>query len=479
MKRIRNINEDLDRLVNGARQCATNLSTSRAHLSAIENHYKLVRDTAQSICITLNQRIQAPHNCAYEHSVSLCLDMKNALAKRRGGRRHSHGMDIRRKSALNFRILFCLAEGKLEGVTSMPPVTWRELEVEPIFGSDADLEGEDTDSRHREGESHISGKSALVMRVGMPTKRVGFVTKVRNRYFGSAGQDSPSLTSTTTAYDNVGLDSHEQNNQDRSTGDWISNDGPQITDNFCMTIKSTMKTTERQSLGCLTSDCEKIKHRLWSLPIGGCFGLAGRLQCSEWLPNPVPLLALLQNHNSNGNGYPMMKLQHRLSLGIKLASSVVQLRQTPWLNDSWSNQDIVFFTDPHTRHPLIENPMLLHNFSAPQLGLNQQSPGIIRRSKLLFSLGVVLWELWFCRRLEDDEDLKPSLEHGQWSDKMLFVIAGMAFQKLDGDAPLKYCDAVRTCFFDNIPTESQGFSTIVWQKVICSLQETYYAYTHA
>ena len=465
MKRIRNINEDLDKLVNGARQSATNLSTSRANLSAIENHYKLLRDGAQYMCDALKQRIQVPHDCARDHSVSLCLDMRSAPTKRRGGRRHDLDTSIRRKSALNFRLWFCLA-GAFQ-LPAVPPVTWKELEVEPILGTDDESEGEQqhAESHHRDEPSQASERSA------MPTKKVGFATKVVTKalnYFGGAGQPDPSVPedhpiSTMTAHDNVG-----PSPQPIAT--------PQIIHNICETIKRSIKTTERQSLGFLTSGCEKMKYQLWSLPISGGFGLADNVQCShEWRPEPVSLLALLQDDNSNGHGYPIMKLQDRLSLGIKLASSVIQLCQTPWLSESWSKRDIVFFANPH---PLIDNPMVLHNLSSPQLGRTQQ-PGIVRRSKLLFSLGVLLWELWFWRRLEDDPDLRACLDHGQLLDSKLYVIAGAAYQKLDGDAPLKYCDAVRVCFFDNIPTGGQGFSTTVWQKVICLLEENYSAYAHA
>ncbi|RPB26489.1 hypothetical protein L211DRAFT_680144 [Terfezia boudieri ATCC MYA-4762] len=476
MKNIRNINEDLDRLVNGARQCATNLRTSRANLSAIENHYKLVRDGAQSVCNILKQRVEVPHDCACDHGVSLCLDMRKA------GRRHGHGTGIRRKAALKFRLLFCLAGGKLEDA-STPPVPWKELEVEPIFGSDDDSEG---DQQHTDS-CQKSAQPDLVQ--PLSDKRVRFQTAIdRCRELLGIAEQSISDSSisgesqplTMTAHDN-GSPVLQGNHPNRSPEDRMPNAGPHLIDDVCKTITRSKKTNERQSLGFLSTDGKKLKLQLWSLPVGDCFNLAGKVQCSEWHSRPVSLFALLQDHISNGShGYPMMKLQQRLSLGIKLASSVIQLRQTPWLNESWSKQDIVFFADPHTRQPLIENPMVLHNLSAPSPGLTQQQlPGIVRRSKLLFSLGVVLWELWFWRRLEDDPDLKAHLNHGKLSDNKLFTIAGMAFQKLDGDASLKYCDAVRTCFFDNISTGSQGFNTIVWQKVVCSLQENYSAaYAH-
>ncbi|KAF8458484.1 hypothetical protein BGX38DRAFT_1265212 [Terfezia claveryi] len=479
MKNIRNINEDLDRLVNGARQCATNLSTSRANLSAIENHYKLVRDGAQSVCNILRQRIEVPHGCACDHGVSLCLDMREAE------RRDGYGTGMRRKAALKFRLLFCLAGGKLEDVTSTPPVPWKELEAEPIFGSDDESEGDQqhTDSCHRDK------KSAQRVLVQSSRKRVVFesVTKVGDYCLeflripiSDSSISGESQPPTMTAHQNGSPVSQGRNHPNRSAEDRMSNAGPHLIHDVCKTITRSIQTTKRQSLGFLTTYGEKLKLRLWSLPVGDCFGLAGIVQCPEWRSKPVSLFALLQDHISNGShGYPMMKLRDRLSLGIKLASSVIQLHQTPWLNESWSKQDIVFFVDPRTRHPLIENPMVLHNLSAPPSDLTQQQwPGIVRRNKLLFSLGVVLWKLWFWRRLEDDPDLKAHLTHGQLSDNMPFAIAGIAFQKLDGDASLKYCDAVRTCFFDNIPTGGHGFSTIVWQKVLCSLQENYSAYAH-
>ena len=472
---IRKINEDLYRLINGARQYVTNLSTSRADLSEIANHYKLVRDGAQSMWDTLKQHIEVPHGCACDHHVSLCLDMRGPFTPRRDGSRHNHGTGIKQKLAPTFRFLFCLAGGNPEDVASiqpMAPVTWKELEMELIFGSDDESDGEQQHTESHSESHHSDEKIPLVAHV----RELDQVPLNRSRIsIGNAGQSHPSisgkshhvhnLASTTTLHANVSPVSQSNNNRECGTGDRISNARPQI-NNICMTIKGSIQTTERQSLGFLTSDCEKVKFQLWLLPFRGYFGLAVDGQYSEWRSEPVSLLALLQNG-------PSMVLKDRLYLGIKLANPVIQLRQTSWLKESWGKQDIVFFTEPHTRRLLIENPMVLHNLSAPQPVLTQQPPGIVREDKLLFSLGVVLWELWYFRRLEDDPDLNACLDNNQLSNTMLNAKVGRAVAELGMEAGRKYYDAVQRCIYGIMPTGAEEYSTIVWQKVVCPLEENY------
>ena len=207
------------------------------------------------------------------------------------------------------------------------------------------------------------------------------------------------------------------------------------------------------------------------MPVGSCFDLADKLQFSAF-SDPVSLQTLLSTYCRLG-----FSAKDRLSLGVKLASSVIQLHQTWWLNTSWGKRDIVFFADPQTRDPLMAKPMVQHdlNSSPTILPPAQRQDVTCPKTKILFSLGVVLCELWLWRRLEDfcpDADPDSKLDYVHWSDNIkLLGIATLAYKNLQADAPPKYCEAVGACFFDNIPAESQEFTIAVWRKVVSPLEE--------
>ena len=162
---------------------------------------------------------------------------------------------------------------------------------------------------------------------------------------------------------------------------------------LCSSIQIAAST--RQCLGILQADLEKKYHKIWLTPIGEWFKLVDTLQFVPWHSGSVTLRSLLEGP-TNLNRFP---LKDRLSLGVKLASSVIQLHQTRWLTDSWGKHDIIFFTHPQTRDPITEKPMVLHNFSSSTSTSAARGGVAYRQNKVLFWLGVVLWELWFRKSL--------------------------------------------------------------------------------
>jgi len=167
MQRIRNINEDLHVLVNGAQKSGTSLSldASKGELSAVGNYYR-VRDGAQSIYNVLKRKIQAPHDCEHRgHGVSLCLERRNI----NGGPINQRGASTAATCPANpensspFRIVFCLAEGKLKDITpSLVPI-WKELELVEHFqaklGDEAEEQHEDEPELGIEQHIHTSLES--------------------------------------------------------------------------------------------------------------------------------------------------------------------------------------------------------------------------------------------------------------------------------------------------------------------------------
>lgn len=109
----------------------------------------------------------------------------------------------------------------------------------------------------------------------------------------------------------------------------------------------------------------------------------------------------------------------RLQLALTLASSVLQLHKTPWLNEKWSKSDILFFQGNDGR--LYEQPYVLKSFSSLPETSKIEAPRTfpIVRNEIAFALGVLLIELCLGRPLEDQrapEDLDPSGNASPFTD---------------------------------------------------------------
>lgn len=134
MQKIRDINDDIHKLAQGARQSATNRKTaSKKELCVVQNYCKRVRDSAQSICNSLRSVIL--HDCGdHEHGISLCLEMRDAAGRVLPNLKAC-------SSTLRFRIVFSLAESKSgpKNSSTHPVSGWKELEVEPIV-SEGDMD---------------------------------------------------------------------------------------------------------------------------------------------------------------------------------------------------------------------------------------------------------------------------------------------------------------------------------------------------
>lgn len=103
--------------------------------------------------------------------------------------------------------------------------------------------------------------------------------------------------------------------------------------------------------------------------------------------------------------------EHRSRLGLKLASSVMQLHTTEWMTDYWNKSDISF---PRSSDATVDfdSPLIRRSFGTTNIHLASMSeslPKLYLNASIpcLFSLGIVLLELWF---REVFEDLKTEVE---------------------------------------------------------------------
>ena len=143
-------------------------------------------------------------------------------------------------------------------------------------------------------------------------------------------------------------------------------------------------------------------------------------------PTPPPKLVLLESllqskqpHISQRINFGKLSRRQRLEIAVTLASSVLQLHQSPWLSEIWSKKDIKFFFQglDKDNQPLINHAYVSRSFSPSasrstlQLSPNLRNNDILDSliiNKTLFALGIVLVELCLNKPLEDLRTPQPN-----------------------------------------------------------------------
>ncbi|KAF8244015.1 hypothetical protein K440DRAFT_636555 [Wilcoxina mikolae CBS 423.85] len=176
---------------------------------------------------------------------------------------------------------------------------------------------------------------------------------------------------------------------------------PKQIEDLCAAIKQAASgRSVTTCIGVLIDECNGLRHlhRIW-LP-------TPRPPLSTYLRETVSLETLLTMQ--------CVEKKERLELGVQLASAVMQLHKSEWLGEAWGKQDIFFFQRSNCRletasgqwvpAPVIDQPFVRRRFPNPQ----GSTPGgdcsistLIPYDKSLFSLGIVLVELWFGKCIED------------------------------------------------------------------------------
>ena len=149
---------------------------------------------------------------------------------------------------------------------------------------------------------------------------------------------------------------------------------------------------------------------------------------------------------------------------MQLSSAAIQLHTTGWLNERWGKRDIHFFLNANLLRraengdlrpvPVFEKPFLCRDFrngvrdsqSQQDMPALTQSP-LVKCDASLFSLGIVLVELWFGKSIEDFPEYPGATTHGEAlrNDNAEFETADKLLRKINQEGGSIYEDAVRRC----------------------------------
>ncbi|KAL1635637.1 hypothetical protein SLS56_001690 [Neofusicoccum ribis] len=195
--------------------------------------------------------------------------------------------------------------------------------------------------------------------------------------------------------------------------------------------------------------------------------------------NTPSLLSLRTILSENGVGNRRFTRSDKLWVAVLLASSFLQLHQTPWINDKWSKDDIKFVEG--VQGDLFEHPFVSRvcadGFSscAPTAAENRTSRlwnGI--RNRPLFLLGILLIELCLGKPFEE---LRQEISGSGSSDPLSdFVIADQLVEDCYDEGGGRYGDAVRRCIrcdFDrrSMNLEEEESRRAVYNGVVALLED--------
>ena len=172
----------------------------------------------------------------------------------------------------------------------------------------------------------------------------------------------------------------------------------------------------------------------------------------------------------------------RLRLAVTLASSVLQLHETPWLDESWGKDSIFFVKRPGMT--VYDQPFVSRDFHQTALAAKSEMPTAVRRiirNQPLYALGVALIELWYGKTLTElhkDEDGAQTTGIPQIDLITEWNTADRLVDELYDEAGGKYGDAVRRCIrcdFDRRASslDDVNFQKDVYQGVVAQLKENY------
>lgn len=168
----------------------------------------------------------------------------------------------------------------------------------------------------------------------------------------------------------------------------------------------------------------------------------------------------------------------RLGLALTVASSVLQLYDTPWLHQYWSKRDILVDMTPKDK--ILERAFLSESFPPPTIsdipGYNLAYPF---RNLTLFCLGVVLIEITLGRTLESMRNEDDPLNMKGEPDMLTYL--NIARRVLDmgtvsTEAGFRYGEVVYRCIWCdfgvlNTSLDCADFRRAVYDGVIAPLEE--------
>jgi uncharacterized protein YciU (UPF0263 family) len=224
---------------------------------------------------------------------------------------------------------------------------------------------------------------------------------------------------------------------------------------LCAAISNLQKPERDECLSLLATEYAKQKYGIHIYPV------------KERPPNPATwTITSLRS----ALGDTDLSWSKRLNLAVILASSVLQLHKTPWLDDHWSVDNIFFVARGHDI--VYQHPFISQRFNDIEAQSEKQYiPPVLRmviKNKSLYALGILLIELKYkicIRELHIPKD-------GPLSDDPVTAVltewntADRLVDRLYDEVGRFYGDAVRRCIRCDFDHKSSSLDDVPFQKAV-------------
>lgn len=489
---IRRMNSDLSTLANGGVPLRFGGIASRAKVSVfqLDEHNRYVARDAESAFSVLKEKMEQPE-CNISHLANLQLTMRwdqSMTWRSRSQLRpepNIEGLEIifytkqcvlpewRRLHLERYRAVFPCKRAQ-------SPTDDEELREEVAFGTaefypNSPLPSAETPSRR------FMPRLTQFLHIGSSTGRSRLASSenpqnIKAELVAPSGVKRVRFEEPTTAEEADIMEVYEM-------------EMPEL-ESFCKILTSSRNSEPHPNTECLglLIGSNGNKHAVWN----------GK-------PHPCPLpsrlisLAELLDHANLREPTP----QDRLLIGVKLVLAVMQLGTTEWLPATWGAEDIWFpevdetqpdANDACVRKRYLGMPLVKKRFGPSataddasvnvndsnnnNLGRCKSEAESLRReiigcNQSLYSLGIVLIELWHWQRLE--AIYSRGAGNNQADQYMMArALAGQLLQ----EAGKEYCNAVRHCIYGlagvssaTMSLEERDFRREVCDKVVLPLLE--------
>ena len=166
--------------------------------------------------------------------------------------------------------------------------------------------------------------------------------------------------------------------------------------------------------------------------------------------------------------------RQRYSIALKLASSHLQLHDSPWLGNQWSKKDILFYTQ-NGNIILTEHPYISKYFLSETVNPSQSSTYMLADHGMS-TLGIILLELCFGIALEDHEIRRNFVSLDGQPNPGLDLVAAMQWcdRYANDEAGPEFAGAIDWCLRNptarTIGAREQGWREELFTQVVEPLQ---------
>ncbi|KAH7385868.1 hypothetical protein BKA66DRAFT_569191 [Pyrenochaeta sp. MPI-SDFR-AT-0127] len=248
---------------------------------------------------------------------------------------------------------------------------------------------------------------------------------------------------------------------------------PEQIHDLCKTISLLQQPQRDLCIGYLT-DSVKRKYGIYPLqPPNSC-------DQQQWAA-----YSLRQILTERANLNRRLTKHDKLRVAVDLASSVLQLYKTPWLDEEWSDNDVYFIHRPGiSPAKVFEHPFVYRRFSSkptPDNAVAQRAHCRVIRNQTLFTLGILLIELLYGKSIEELQS-RRDLDCDGTPGVAWCTAERLIEDEIEYEAGPRYLDAVRRCIrcdFNRKDSslDDEDFQRAVFDGVVAPLEKTLLQFT--